>query len=270
MIELEGLISRLRNQLRKFYIFGRLSSMVPPESIMHDGTPTYEDFKINAGKGMKLFVEVAGLLPDEKILDIGSGIGRKTLFLPQYLSDHGSYDGLDIVKPGVDWCTRKVTSKFPNFHFHHIDIFNQHYNPTGIYRASEFRFPFKDGSFDLITMFSVFTHMMPADVENYLAETTRMLRPGGRSLITWFLLNTESTGLISTGKSAYPLTHEVGDNCCVFDPAVPERIVGYKESYVLATYKDVGPTIREPIRYGSWCGREGLPFFQDMIVADRL
>jgi ubiquinone/menaquinone biosynthesis C-methylase UbiE len=37
-----------------------------------------------------------GLRPDEKILDVGCGIGRKTLPLTQYLTKGREYEGIDI------------------------------------------------------------------------------------------------------------------------------------------------------------------------------
>ena len=82
------------------------------------------------------------------MLDVGSGIGRKTILLTDYLNHEGSYEGLDIVKTGIDWCTERITCKYPRFKFQLIDVLNQHYNPTGRYKASEYRFPFPDESFD--------------------------------------------------------------------------------------------------------------------------
>ena len=50
-------------------------------------------------------------------------------------------------------------------------------------------FPCADNSFDLVFLTSVFTHMFAGDVENYLSEISRVLKPGGKCLITWFLLD---------------------------------------------------------------------------------
>ena len=75
------------------------------------------------------------------MLDVGSGVGRKTWPLVNYLNEHGSYDGMDLVKSGVDWCTERYTSKYPNFKFHLIDVHNDLYNPGGTYKATEYRFP---------------------------------------------------------------------------------------------------------------------------------
>jgi ubiquinone/menaquinone biosynthesis C-methylase UbiE len=38
-------------------------------------------------------------------------------------------------------------------------------------------------------MKSLFTHIRPAEVENYLREMARVLKPGGRCLAAFFMLN---------------------------------------------------------------------------------
>ena len=39
---------------------------------------------------------------------------------------------------------------------------------------------------------SVFTHMLPAAVTTYTSEISRVLKKGGRAVVTYFLLNAES------------------------------------------------------------------------------
>jgi SAM-dependent methyltransferase len=41
--------------------------------------------------------------------------------------------------------------------------------------------------FDVAVAFSVFTHLNPADAANSLSLLKRVLRPGGRAVLTWFL-----------------------------------------------------------------------------------
>ncbi len=56
-------------------------------------------------------------------------------------------------------------------------------------------------TFVLLT--SVFTHMLPQDMDNYLSEVARVLKPDGRCLITYFLLNPESLALIDAEESSF-------------------------------------------------------------------
>ena len=120
------------------------------------------------------------------------GIGRVAIPLTQYLDKDVCYEGFDIVSSGIEWCQEKITWRYPNFHFELVDLHNSYYNPSGTASASDFRFPYEDGSFDFAFSTSVFTHMLPADVEHYLAEASRVLRLGGRLLATFLLLNEES------------------------------------------------------------------------------
>jgi SAM-dependent methyltransferase len=82
-----------------------------------------------------------------------------------------------------------------NFQFYQIDIYDKHYNPAGHCKASEYRFPFPDDSFDFVMLGSVFTHMLPDGVRNYLSEIRQVLAPGGRCMISYFFLNDETRRL---------------------------------------------------------------------------
>ena len=66
--------------------------------------------------------------------------------------------------------------------FAHADIANALYNPGGSVRASDYRFPYEDASFDFAFAISVFTHLVQDDAANYIAEAARVLASGGRLL----------------------------------------------------------------------------------------
>lgn len=246
--------------------FGRAASLVPPVQLMHDGPRSYKEFKQNGSEFLRHYIQLCGLQPDERMLDVGSGVGRKTWPLVNYLSERGSYDGLELVKSGVDWCTEKYTSRYPNFKFHLIDVYNELYNPEGRNRADEYRFPFDDEVFDFVVLNSVFTHMLAPDVENYLGEVARVLKTGGRCLISFFLLNNEALNSIEQGRATIDLRHQRGP-ARIVSPESPEVAVGFDEEYVVGLYERSGLEIRKPIYYGWWSGREDSISYQDQIVA---
>jgi SAM-dependent methyltransferase len=270
---IKSLRLRLRaklNQVKHRYfarrLFGRYASLIPPPELMHDGPIGYQEFKDSGEEFFRYYIGFCGLKRHERMLDVGSGIGRKTFLLTSYLGEEGSYEGLDIVKTGVDWCTERITSKYPRFKFQLIDVYNQHYNPTGIYKASEHRFPFPGESFDFVVLGSVFTHMLPEDMENYLSEVARVLKKGGRCLISFFLLNERSCDLIREGKSSIDFSFCLG-LCRVADITCPEATTGYEEDFIISLYKKYDLEIRPPIQYGSWCGREQFLSYQDLVLA---
>ncbi len=90
------------------------------------------------------------------------------------------------------------------------EIFSRRYNPKGRYRAEEYTFPYEDEFIGFVFLTSMFTHMLPKGVRNYTSEMSRMLKPGGRCFIMYFLLNEESLGLIEKGQSDWEFRYARG------------------------------------------------------------
>jgi SAM-dependent methyltransferase len=225
------------------------------------------------------FVTLGDLKPHHHVLDVGCGIGRMALPLTGYLSEKGRYEGFDIVKVGVDWCRNNITPRFPNFHFQLADVWNEFYHPAGRHRARAYRFPFASRSFDFVYLTSVFTHMLPRDLEHYLSEVARVMKPGGRCLITFFLHSPAVAANIRAGTCSFKLPYRVGrpnrdigvdpepGDCHTETVEEPERVVAYEEQWVYDTFAKYGLTADTPT-YGHWSGRAG-PSFQDILTATK-
>jgi 2-polyprenyl-3-methyl-5-hydroxy-6-metoxy-1,4-benzoquinol methylase len=83
----------------------------PPEmTFCGDG-----DYRAIGAEFLGHFVRLGDLRPNERILDIGCGIGRMAVPLTQFLADDGRYTGIDIVRDGIGWCSRSITPTYPNF-----------------------------------------------------------------------------------------------------------------------------------------------------------
>jgi SAM-dependent methyltransferase len=252
-------------------LLGRSDPLLPPTSLMFVGG-SRRDFRKLGEKWLATFVRVGGLKPSDNVLDVGCGVGRMAVALSGYLDLGTKYRGFDIVPQGIAWCQQAISPRFPTFEFRHADIYNQEYNPGGRLRASEFVFPYPDESFEFVFLTSVFTHMLPADVKHYMAEIHRVLRPGGRCLVTWFILDSTAGARVAAGQTA-PLrrfTKDLG-GYWVVEGQTPEAAVAYAESDVRRAYRDAGLTIREPIVYGAWSGRADSTsnHSQDIVVAHR-
>lgn len=221
-------------------------------------------FKRAGNKFLRYFLDLGELKPHERVLDVGCGIGRMALPLTGYLSS-GEYEGFDVVPSSIAWCQENITSRYPNFRFQVADVYNKEYNPKGTVGASEYKFPYEDESFDFVILTSVFTHMLPDEVSNYLSEISRVMKPGGRAMITYFLLNQESLQLIESGMSAIDFRYDFGVYR-VKEKSTPEAAVAYQEGFIRSLYKENGLEIGEPIRYGRWCGRENFLKYQDIVV----
>lgn len=209
-------------------------------------------------------VQLVGLQPDARVLDVGCGVGRKAFILAHYLGPSARYEGFDIMADLIQWAQREITARVPHFKFKHVDVYNKCYNAAGTIGASEFRFPYEDDSFDLVFLTSVFTHMLADDVRHYLDEIRRVLRPGGQCLATAFLLNEESRAGIGAGRSSQEMVHPVSE-CFTINPEVPEWAVGYDEDLLLGWIGERGFTV-EGKYYGGWCGRGEYTSYQDILV----
>lgn len=212
--------------------------------------------------------ELADLRPTDRVLEVGCGVGRIARALATYLEPPGSYDGFDVVASAVRWCQRHLTPRYPHFRFQHVDLRNGGYNPRGRLRAEDFAFPHADASFDLVLLASVCTHLLPAEVTHYLAEVARVLRPGGRLLATFFLLNAESLARMAGPDSRFNFAH-TGPGYRTTRPDRPEVAVAYAEDDLRRLLDQAGLAPRGSIAYGSWCGRAGVREGQDVLVVQK-
>lgn len=215
------------------------------------------------------FIDLCSLQPHEAVLDVGCGSGRLAVQLTRYLNSDARYEGFDVSEPAIDWCRENVSTKFPQFRFQVADLQNGLYaNPDKRkLRASRYTFPYENNSFDFVFLTSVFTHMVRADVAHYMREVARVLKPGGRCLTTFFLLNAESKDLMPT-KALFDLNFKYrGLHCRTLNRACPEIGIAYEENYVRRLHARHELKILEPILYGGWCGRETSLSFQDVVIA---
>jgi SAM-dependent methyltransferase len=203
--------------------------------------------------------QFAGLQPHEHVLDIGCGVGRTAIHLIRYLSGSGSYAGFDVDPDAINWCRREVMARYPNFRFECVDLWNGSYNTSGTVQPSEFRFPFDDERFDLVFLYSVFTHMLRDDIDHYLAEIRRVMKPGGRVLATFFILTGQTQRELSAaverdsaageGRAARLLENESADFS--FGSGTAEDIVAYKEAPLRRLYAKNELSIQD-ISWGTW------------------
>lgn len=245
-------------------ITGKRDSMIPPKGMIYVGSG---DFIERGNDILDLLVKYAGLKPDASVLDVGCGIGRLAVPLTTFLSEKGSYDGFDIVKKGIDWCRNRISPRYANFEFLHIDLKNDLYNDKTENEARSFVFPYKDDSFDCIVLTSVFTHMMPDDVDNYLNQIARVMRSGGKCLVTFFLVNDDIMKRMERGETNFTFKHSYGDYL-LMDKSVKEANIAYKESFLQELYDKYGLK-RETVYYGQWSNSDKSVSFQDVVVLSK-
>lgn len=224
------------------------------------------DFAAVGDLYLRYFVELGQLRTRDQVLDVGCGLGRMAVPLTQYLDLNGTYWGFDVEPSGIYWCQTRIAKRYPQFHFTLAQVRNRMYNPRGHILPETYRFPYEDQKFEFQFATSVFTHMNISATLRYIEEIGRVLKPGGRSFNTFFLINAESLACIQHRRSSQAFRYQVHDSWTI-SKTTPEKAIGHSEASIRERYAQVGLRIIEPIHYGSWCGRDRYTSYQDMVVA---
>jgi len=252
-------------------ILGKREDMVPPKSAIFTGA--VDDFKSSGQAQFEHMVAFAGLTPASKVLDVGCGFGRLAVPLTAYLSQDGGYHGMDIVPAAINWSRKNISSRYPNFRFVLADIRNKEYNPRGRLNASEYRFPYDDGTFDVVILNSVFTHLLPEETVHYVSEISRVLKTDGRCYASYSLIDAEAEKSMQMGRSFLNFKRH-SSSCWTVSVEVPELAVAYDEGYIRQLYDRSGLAKNYTVYYGHWVDRPTrqdvvLDWPQDLIVSTK-
>jgi SAM-dependent methyltransferase len=246
----------------RLWLTGKTDPELPPLRLRFVGSG---DFRA-VGEELKTLLVRFGLKPGDRVLDIGSGVGRVAIPLTRYLDAGGTYDGFDVVRRGVSWCRRHITTRFPNFRFHHANVRNSEYREQGM-SASSFHFPFADGSFDFAFATSLFTHLVLAETRQYLRESARVLAPGGCLVATFFLLNDHSHEVLPRLDVHFRFPVEQPP-LRLADAGNPAVGVAIHEAVLVDMIREAGFSGFE-VHYGTWAARPDGATFQDLVLCRR-
>lgn len=111
-------------------------------------------------------LKTLGLRPEHTVVDVGCGTGRLAAKLAPWLT--GKYHGFDIIPELVQYAAKLVQR--PDWEF-------------GTTQGTNI--PVADATADVVCFFSVFTHLEHDDMYRYLAESKRILKPGGTVVFSY-------------------------------------------------------------------------------------
>lgn len=238
----------------------------PPKRLNFVGS---NEFKKVGDEFVQYFKDIVDLKSSDTVLDIGSGIGRISIPLSKYLIN-GEIFGFDIDKRGVNWCQKNLTSKNPRLHFEYVDIYNKYYNKNGKIKASEFVFPYEDNKFDFIFATSVFTHMLPDEVTNYLSEIHRVLKPGGKYFLTWFSIDEEAKQNIENQTANCNFIYPDETNVALYShKSVPEAEIGFSDAWIKDQLNKAKLGANLNVLYGNWANRKTSLSYQDIFIGQK-
>ena len=273
---LAALPRQLRWSLRKMYLapvdladrlLGRHDPGLPPKAHIFTGRDL--DYTVSGRRTLQVMCSFTDVNPSSHILDVGSGMGRLAIAMPDFLDANGRYEGIDIVPEGIEWCKQHIVGPHDNIHFTLADVYNKEYNPKGSRQPADYQFPYEDKSFDVAVLLSVFTHMLPLDVDRYIAEIARILKKNGRIYASYYIIMPESLQLMTSGRSSMLFKHNLGSHW-IQSKRVPELSVAYDERYLRGIYSKHGLSDPPDIHFGRWPGRSTGLTEQDIVIATKL
>ncbi|NQX77109.1 class I SAM-dependent methyltransferase [Gilvibacter sp.] len=242
---------------------GNRNKYVPPRGAIYTGSAAgAEKFLASSRHQLDLLKSEVDLQPTDRVLDIGSGIGRTAISLVEYLTPEARYEGFDVVKSGVDWCNKKIGRDFPNFNFTYVPLFNDLYNNSKR-KATDFEFPYERAQFDKVYSFSVFTHMMVDEIQHYLMEINRVLSDQGQAMSTFFLYDDQNESQIATDEGfGFPVA---GDGFRLMNSKVTSGNIAIHKSLLEQMMAKAGLQITQ-IADGFWKGTQDAKEYQDIVV----
>jgi cyclopropane fatty-acyl-phospholipid synthase-like methyltransferase len=110
-----------------------------------------------------LYGHIRRLSPSGRLLEIGFGDG----YLLRRLAEHYECHGADISEENV----QRMAAKVPNATFATVTV--------------DGKLPYAENSFDLFVASEVLEHMDDAELETTVSEIHRVLKPGGRAVVSF-------------------------------------------------------------------------------------
>ena len=262
---------------RQFIRRTRNIRLIPAESDRRGGKYSYAEW----GHVVGIFQTLMMIHLDEKdgnaILDVGSGTGMLAIASEPFIGNGGRYVGIDVMARDVEYCRRHFDAD--RYHFEHLDAFNPEYSPD-----QEDRLAWEavdDGAFDLVTSVSVWTHFNEEDGLFYLSEVARALKPGGKAIISFFILDDAYEDSLARRTDGQGRFHSTAQRDWIFDtPAygsdawrctswskVPEAAIGVTAAGLDRLLESSGLRLLQHYP-GNWKEIPGV-YFQDVLVFEK-
>jgi SAM-dependent methyltransferase len=195
---------------------------------------------------------------ESNIVDIGCGCGKSAAALRDFryadVKFSGHYYGFDIDKALVDWCEGNFPAE--HFTFSLVNGTSTVYPASGQPQAEKSLAVCPDDSIDLVFSQSLFSHLLEDDLENYVKESFRVLKPGGAMCMTFFCMeDLEALGLLG---QRWSFRHLIG-RAYVENATFPEAAVAYRRNVVTVLARQIGFSSAEVI----------LPSYQSSLLCKK-
>jgi SAM-dependent methyltransferase len=198
-----------------------------------------------------------GLNPTSHVLELDGGLGQIAYTMRYVLSADGSYSALGAHRGRIELLAGRYRDRYPHFRFDWADVANPLDNPHGRTDPAEFRFPYPDAAFDVVFSTLELRRLPPDGVANYLKESARVTKPGGRCIFSVLLLDQHRPGQPRRGKFAAEALNVDGGGSSDFvaihrDDG--EIVAAYRLNRFERLAAAAGLTLDRPPISGSWSG----------------
>jgi SAM-dependent methyltransferase len=248
--------------------------LIPREDNRRGGKRSYAEWAHVAGIFQTLMFIHLDRKDGNKILDVGCGTGLLGIASEPFIGRGGQYVGIDVMKKDIDFCRSHFPS--PAFEFIHLDTNNPFYAPLQENKLS--KWPFEDSIFDFVTALSVWTHLNEQDALFYIREVNRVMKQGGKAMITFFLLDDSYQTSLHKRSNKIGRYHRTMQNLWIFDqPAygsnswfypkwaeVPENAIGISPAGFQRLVAASGLELVEQYQ-GNWKEIPGV-YMQDVVI----
>ena len=171
----------------------RAAGLNPEQRLTPEELGALDHFHTGGLRASRELLEAAQIQPQDRVLDIGAGLGGSARLLASTLGCQ-----VDCVEMSADYCTgaallNRLTGLEEKIHVH---------------QGSALELPFPDASFDVVWMQNV--GMNIADKRKLYSEIARVLKPGGR-----YAFQEMAAGKQATAYFPLPWATEPADNFLV-------------------------------------------------------
>jgi SAM-dependent methyltransferase len=251
--------------------------LIPDFKNRRGGKTSYAEWAHVIGIFQTIIYQTIAKKEGNIILDIGCGTGLLGIASEPFISSDGTYTGIDVMIDDINFC--KAHFKFKNYNFIHLDVANPSYASSQSSKLVPW--PIADGSQDLVTALSVWTHLNETDAIFYFKEIARVLKKGAKAIITFFVLNEEYKDSLKKRSNDTGRFHSTNQNDWIFDVKAynsenwfttkyatnPEDVIGVTQEAINILLKTSGLKM---IQYypGNWKEYPGV-FFQDILILEK-
>ncbi len=191
------------------------------------------------------------------ILDFGCGTGFLAIASEPLVRRGVEYIGIDVRKRDINFCQDYYN--MPRFKFIHHNVYNAFY-ASNQRKVSVTRWPLADNSVDLVVAKSVWTHLDKDDAMFYFGEVNRVLKNGGRAIITLHLIEEGGGNNLFFNKNI----RDSGEWLTTMKASLPEMIVAITSSGLKKMVLNTNMKLIKKYD-GEWRGGGGI-FFQDILI----